>query len=110
MQPKSIQKFYNSYGVEKILQFYLSSIGIVLQHWSDQDSSKGWPGDVVSREQPAKGDPETNFGQECNPSPSRSAIIHMVLGKLDSFIPQAFVVFFSTDLTTIAPKAVQVMW
>ena len=67
---------------------------------------------MVSREQPAKGDPETNFGQECNPSPSRSdpEEIHMVLGKLDSFIPQAFVVFFSTDLTTIAPKAVQVMW
>ena len=53
-------------------------------HQSVQDDSKGWPGDVVSREQPAKGDPQTNFGQECNPSPSRSAVIHMVLSKLYS--------------------------
>ena len=76
-------------------------------HQSVQDDSKGWPGDVVSREQPAKGDPHTNFGQECIPSPFRSATIHMVLRKLYSFILQAFVVFFSTDLTRIAPKTGQ---
>ena len=79
-------------------------------HQSVQDDSKGWPGDVVSREQPVKGDPHTNFGQECNPSPSRSAIIHMVLSKLYISILQAFVLFCSTDLTRIAPKAGQGMW
>ena len=79
-------------------------------HQSVQDDSKGWPGDVVSREQPAKGDPQTNFGQECNPSPSRSAIIHMVLRKLYSFILQALVLFCSTDVTRIPPKAGQGTW
>ena len=41
------------------------------QHWWVQDCSKGWPGDVVSYEQPVKGDPQTWSGQESLFTPSK---------------------------------------
>ena len=110
MQPKSIQKCYNSYGVEKILQFYPSSICSVFQHWSDQDCSKDWPEDRVSRGQPAKSDTQTRCGQKrlsiCSRTPDLTKLRDIFSKKIVSHHYQ----LVYTVQSRMAPKAGQGTW
>ena len=89
---------------------YSLSIGPV---FSSLDGSKGWQEVVVSREQHAKDDPHTGYGQEKLPASARSTYLSMRVYKKNHLLvllPEYWNSFLSTYQARMDPQAGQGSW